>query len=296
MTGSPHVLRWRSLLYVPANRPKFVAGSVRRGADAVILDLEDAVPRTEKDAARAGLAEAVSRVATGSSEILVRVNRSWSLLVPDLHALVSADVSAINLPKVDDPAVVRVVDEMLSELEASRGLPVGHTRIFARIESARGVRCIDEILTASPRVVATAIGTGDLCIESHLDPHGPAVRQAFVEVTLAAQAHGVVPLGLAGLIVDFSDLGAFRDLAQASKDLGSRGAPCIHPTQVPALNEVFGIDPAEARAAAEIVTAFESAAAEGRGSLMHGDTFIDVANYEEALRTLELAARHDVQA
>lgn len=281
---------WRSLLYVPSNRPKFVRSAAQREADAVILDLEDSVPHAEKEKARTHLHTAVDAVAEGPNDVLVRVNRDWSLLVPDLDATVSPKVDAINLPKVDDPGVVRVVDEMLSEIEARRGMAIGHTKIFARIESARGVRQIDAILAASNRVVATAIGTGDLSLESRLAPGANAIEHAFVEVTLAARAQGVTPLGLAGLILDFKDIAAFRQTAQASKDLGSQGAPCIHPAQVPVLNEVFGIAPEEVRAAREIVVAFEAAASEGRGSLMLGDTFIDIANYNAARRTIERAA------
>ncbi|MCR1785834.1 CoA ester lyase [Nocardioides carbamazepini] len=282
---------WRSLLYVPSNRPRFVAGAVARRADAVILDLEDSVPQEQKAAARAGLPAAIETVAQGSGDVLVRVNRNWSDLVPDLAATVHPAVAAINLPKVDDPGVVRVVSEMLDELEAHRGLEPGHVRIFVRIETARGVRRIDDILGASERVVATAIGTGDLAIESRLAPDGDGIRQAFLEVTLAARAAGVRPLGLPGLIVDFSDIDAFRRLAEEARSLGSRGAPCIHPSQVPVLNEVFGLQHAEVEAAREVVAAFEEAAREGRGSLMHQGRFIDVANYKQACRTLEQAAR-----
>ncbi|GAA1501811.1 HpcH/HpaI aldolase/citrate lyase family protein [Nocardioides humi] len=282
---------WRSLLYVPANRPRFVAGATRRGADAVILDLEDSVPREQKAAARAGLTDAIGTVAQGRGDVLVRVNRNWSDLVPDLAASVHPAVTAINLPKVDDPGVVRVVSEMLDELEAERGLERGHVRIFARIETAGGVRRIDDILRASDRVAATAIGTGDLSIEARLDPAGDGIRQAFVEVTLAARAAGVQPLGLPGLIVDFGDLDAFRRTAEDARSLGSRGAPCIHPSQVPVLNEVFGLQPDEVRAAREVVAAFEQAAAEGRGSLMHEGSFVDVANYNQARHVLEQATR-----
>jgi len=282
---------WRSLLYVPANRSRFVEGATRRGADAVILDLEDSVPQEQKAAARAGLPAAIETVACGRGDVLVRVNRNWADLVPDLAATVHPDVTAINLPKVDDPAVVRVVSEMLDELEARRGLAPGQVRIFARIETARGVRRIDDILHASERVVATAIGTGDLAIESRLDPGGDAIRQAFVEVTLAARAAGVRPLGLPGLIVDFANIDAFRRTAEDARGLGSRGAPCIHPSQVPVLNDVFGLQPAEVEAAREVVAAFEEAAADGRGSLVHRGTFIDVANYQQARRLLEESRR-----
>ena len=281
---------WRSLLYVPSNRPKFVAGATGRGADAVILDLEDSVPHGQKTDARAGLSQAIDTVAQGRADVLIRVNRNWADLVPDLAAAVHPAVTGINLPKVDDPAVVRVVSEMLGELEDSRGLRQGHVKIFARIETARGVRRIDDILNASDRVVATAIGTGDLSIESRLDPAGDGIRHAFVEDTLAACAAGVHPLGLAGLIVDFSETDAFRRLAEEARNLGSRGAPCIHPSQVPVLNDVFGLQPADVEAARGVVDAFEAAAQDGRGSLIHNGAFIDVANYNQARRVLELAA------
>lgn len=283
---------WRSLLYVPSNRPKFVAGSTTRGADAVILDLEDSVPYGQKAEARAGLRQAIDTVAQGSADVLVRVNRNWADMVADLAVAVHPSVTAINLPKVDDPAVVRVVSEMLDELEASLGLRHGHVRIFARIETARGVRRIDDILSASDRVVATAIGTGDLSIESRLDPAGDGIRHAFIEVTLAARAAGVHPLGLAGLIVGFSDVEAFRRSAEDARNLGSRGAPCIHPSQVSVLNDVFGPQSNDVEAAREIVNAFEGAAEDGRGSLMHNGRFIDVANYNQARGVLEQAARH----
>ncbi len=277
---------WRSLLYVPSNRPKFVASAVSRGADAIILDLEDSVAREQKADARRGLRKAVESVGKGPHDVLVRVNRRWTDLVADLEVAVHERVTAINLPKVDDPAVVRVVAEILDEVEARRGLPRGHTQLFVRIEDARGVRRIDEVLAASDRVVATAIGTGDLSIGSRMDPAGGAIRHAFVEVTTAALAQGIRPMGLAGLIVDFGDVDAFRRVAEDARSLGSRGAPCIHPSQVPVLNDVFGVDPAEIAAAREIVEAFEAAAAEGRGSLMHDGMFIDVANYNAAVRLL----------
>lgn len=282
MTHSPLPV-WRSMLYVPANQERFVAGAPTRGADAIIVDLEDSVAPSDKVEARQGLSGVLDRLADAPSDLLVRVNRGLRLLFADLEASVHPALSAIALPKVDDPGLVRIVDEYLMELELERGIPVGHTKIFARIETPRGIRRVDAILAASTRVVATAIGSGDLSIHAGLDHTGGGLEHAHNEVVTAARAAGVLPLGLAGMIVEFNDLDAFEALALRSKGLGSVGAPCIHPRQVPILNKVFGLDPTEVDAAEELIDAFEAAAADSRGAFMHRGQFIDYAHYSQAL-------------
>ncbi|OUZ09472.1 citrate (pro-3S)-lyase [Aeromicrobium sp. PE09-221] len=278
---------WRSMLYVPVNRERFVRSAVSAGADAVILDLEDAIPAEHKDAGREALAEAVATLRTGPASVLVRVNRPWMAMLSDLRAAVGAGVDGVIVPKSDDPAVVRTVDEVLSELEAGRAS--GPTQVITLIESARGVRRIDEIVAASERVIAVSTGIGDLSIDLGASPDSAAISHAFNEVVQATRAAGRTPLGLAGLIVSFADIDAFRALAARSRALGSTGGSCIHPRQVEVLNEVFGVSAEEITEARRLVAAYEEAATEGRGSVMVGDTFIDNANYQHARRLLREA-------
>jgi citrate lyase subunit beta/citryl-CoA lyase len=278
---------WHSLLYVPANRARFIRSAASTPADAVILDLEDAVPSEHKAAARQGLDEAVETLRAGSASVLVRVNRPWTDMIRDLEAAVRAGVDAVIVPKSDDPSVIRTVDEVLAELEAAE--PVGRVRIVPLIESARGVRRIDAIVDASDRVCAASTGIGDLCLELRASPDSLAIGHAFTEVVQATRAAGRTPLGLPGLIVSYADLAAYRQLAERARSMGSSGASCIHPSQVGILNEVFGPSEKERDEARRIVSAYEAAAREGRGSVMLGETFVDNANYQHAKRLLREA-------
>jgi citrate lyase subunit beta/citryl-CoA lyase len=133
------------MLYVPVNVTRFVAGAAERGADAIILDLEDAVAPAEKERARTLLAEAVPLVSRRGADVVVRVNRPWRLLVRDLEIAVIPGVAALALPKTDSAEHVQAVAETVAELEAERGVtePVGLIAMvetpgaFFRMESAR---------------------------------------------------------------------------------------------------------------------------------------------------------------
>lgn len=276
---------WRSLLYVPVNRERFVLKAVSSGADAVILDLEDAVPTEYKTSARDQLASAVTTLRHGSADVLVRVNRPWATMIRDLEAAVRAGVDGIIVPKTDDAGMIRTVDQMLGELESP--VSAGATKLVALIESARGVRRVDEILDATNRLVAASTGVGDLCLDLRTAPGSVALTHAFTEVVQATRAAGRTPLGLAGLMVSYADMDQFRSLATMSRAMGSTGASCIHPRQVEPLNAAFGRIPEEIEDARQVVSAYEEAAAEGRGSVMLGDTFIDNANYRYAKRLLK---------
>ena len=114
---------WRSLLFVPVTAEKFVRTGADRGADGIILDLEDAVAPSEKERARTLIADAIPQVSRKGADVLVRVNRPWRLLVRDLEAAVIPGVAALMLTKVDSPEHVLAVAEIVEELEGERGLP-----------------------------------------------------------------------------------------------------------------------------------------------------------------------------
>src|SRR5665213_225119 len=137
MTEDKRLPIWRSMMFVPVNVEKFVEGAHTRGADVIILDLEDSILPKDKAHARTLVASAAPRVARSGAEVVVRVNRPWRLCLRDLEALVSAPIYGLLLPKTENAQHVRLVAEVLDELEAERGLPNGHTRIVPMIESAK---------------------------------------------------------------------------------------------------------------------------------------------------------------
>lgn len=278
--------RWRSLLYVPVTSERFVAKAHERGADAIILELEDAVAPTEKDRARGLVEAAAGQVGRGGADVLVRINRPWRLAVRDVEAAVCEAVTTLVLPKVDSPDHVRALAEVAESVEAERGLEPGHTRFFVRVESPAGVEAAAEIAAAHPRVVAMGLGSSDYTIAAGMVAGGSGNAFASFLVVNAARAAGVVPLGLVSSIVDFSDLAAFRRVCEQSRDLGLRGAPCVHPSQVAVLNEVFAPTESELARARTIVREYEQALARGVGAITVDGAFVDVPFYEQAKRIL----------
>jgi citrate lyase subunit beta/citryl-CoA lyase len=280
------MLRWRSLLYVPVVSERFVAKAHERGADAIILELEDAVAPSEKERARGLVAEAAALVSQGGADVLVRINRPWRLAVRDVEAAIGPDVRALVLPKVDSAEHVLALAEVAASVEEEQGLAPGHTAFFPRIEGPKGLQNAAEIAAAHPRVVAIGLGSSDYTIAAGMEAGGQGNAFASFLVVNAARAAGIVPIGLVSSIVDFSDLDAFRRVAEASRALGLRGAPCVHPSQVAILNEVFSPTPEELARAERIVAEYERALAEGQGAITVDGEFVDVPYYEQAKRLL----------
>jgi citrate lyase subunit beta/citryl-CoA lyase len=279
-------LRWRSLLYVPVTSERFVEKAHTRGADAVILDLEDAVAASEKERARGLVGAAAASVGQAGADVLVRINRPWRLAVRDVEAVIGPDVGGLFLPKVDSAAHVRSLAEVAAEVEAERGLPEGHTVFVPRIEGPAGLLNAAEIAAAHPRVVAVGLGSTDYTIAAGMTEGGDGNLIASFHIVNAAVAAGVVPLGLVSTIVEFSDLDGFRRVAERSRALGLRGSPCVHPSQVEILNDVFSPTPAELERAQRVVEEYERALANGEGSIMVDGAFVDVPYYEQAKRLL----------
>src|SRR5689334_24031535 len=135
----PQPPTWRSLLFVPVTAERFVAKAHTRGADVVILDLEDSIAPPEKEAARAALPGAAARVGQGGAEVCVRINRPLELAVPDIAAAVMPQVAALMLPKVMGPEHVRLLSEVVAAREAALGLSPGHTRFIGVVETPQAL-------------------------------------------------------------------------------------------------------------------------------------------------------------
>jgi citrate lyase subunit beta/citryl-CoA lyase len=152
---------WRSLLFVPVTSEKFVRTAAEREADAIILDLEDAVAPSQKELARPLIAGAIPQVSRNGADVVVRVNRPWRLLVRDLEAVVIPGVAAVMLTKVDSPEHVQACAEVVAELEAERGLPAAGLKFIALVENAVGFFRIGQIAKSHPRLIGLSLGSED---------------------------------------------------------------------------------------------------------------------------------------
>jgi citrate lyase subunit beta/citryl-CoA lyase len=280
---------WRSLLFVPITRDKFVAGAHRCGADAIILDLEDSVPDADKASARERIVSAAARVSKDGAEVVVRINRPWHLAFRDIEAAVGAGVQALMCPKVACAEHLQVIAEMLEALEGQRGLRSGHTKLIAVIETAAAYFRAHEIARATPRLVALSLGAEDFAASVGMEPTGEALEMPKQTVIIAARAGGILPLGFMGTVADFKDLDAFRALVRRSRQFGFAGATCIHPSQLPILNEEYGVSAADAERAHRLVAAYDAALAQGLGAVTFEGKMIDVPVVERAKAVLARA-------
>jgi citrate lyase subunit beta/citryl-CoA lyase len=282
---------WRSMLFVPVTVPKFVEGAPKRGADAIILDLEDSIPMADKERARSLVPEAARIVATAGADVVVRVNRPWRMLVRDIEAAVGPGVQALALTKVESAEHVQAIAEIVDEVEAERGMAPGTTKFIAMVETASGFFRTEAIARSHPRVVALTIGAEDLALSIGMLPEAEALFYPKQHAIIAARAAGILPLGFLGTVAEFKDLDVFRRTIQRSRRLGFVGAACIHPGQVPILNEEYRPSRAEVEHARGLVAAYEQALAENRGAVVYDGKMIDVPIVERAKQVLEREAR-----
>lgn len=266
---------WRSMLFVPALNDRFIEGAPRRGADCIQIDLEDSIPPEYKDKARDRAAPVAAALAAQGIDVVVRINRPWRLAIRDLEAAVGPHVTAINLPKVPNAAHVRAVGEILDELELAAGLPVGHTRLVVMIETAEGLLEMPGIAAASPRVVALTVGAEDLSVSMGMQPVEDALYLPNVQAVAAARAAGILPIGYVGTVASYADRDAFRRTAERARDLGFAGGFCIHPDQVAILNAAFSPRAEDVEAAHEVIAAYATAQAAGRGAIAFKGQMVD---------------------
>jgi citrate lyase subunit beta/citryl-CoA lyase len=278
---------WRSLLFVPVTAKRFVDGVARRGADAIILDLEDSVADSEKERARILVPEAAEIVSRGGADVVVRINRPLRLAVRDIEAVVGPRVLALALPKTDGSEHVRLLAEIIDEVEAERGMALGTTRLIAMVETAAAFFRIAEIARAHPRLCALNLGAEDFALSAGILPEAEGLFMPKQVAVFAARAAGIMPLGFIGTVAEFHDLDGFRDTIRRSRRLGFIGASVIHPSQVPILNEEFRASAKEIDRARRVVTAYDKALAGGVGAVTVDGKMIDVPVVERARLLIE---------
>ena len=283
----------RSRLIMPANSAKFVEKAWQRNADAIVLDLEDSVPITEKAATRQRIKEQVALAGKGGSDVLVRVNNDSRWLRDDVEAAVWPEVVGIVLPKVESGVELRQVEQQIARLESERGIPTGQIKISVLIESCLGFLRMDEIAGSSERIDSLTLGNEDFLRDAGIQDCADtfqALLQPRMQLLFTARAHGKTPMGLIGSLAHYNDADAFAKSAELAYKHGFLGASCIHSGNVEILNRAFSPTPAETETAGRIIEAFEAAVAQGRASTTFEGKMIDYVHYERAQKLFQRAA------
>jgi citrate lyase subunit beta / citryl-CoA lyase len=280
----------RSLLYVPGNMPSMLQNLSVFGSDAVIIDLEDAVPQGEKDAARRLVRRFLEGYRTRTQEVLVRIN---SLDTPfaydDLREVLPALPDGVRLPKADTPEVVERLDTLLTEFEEELGLEIGRFRILPSIESAEGViQCI-EIARSSPRLLGLAFGAEDYTASMEIErtKTGEELMNARARVVWAAKAAGIQAID--SIFADVKDMDGLRRETELVKALGYTGKSLVNPRQIDVVHDVFAPKPAEIAYALQVIEAIQRAREMGTGVISLGGKMVDAPVVKRAYRTLRTA-------
>jgi len=274
----------RSSLILPVNVPRFVEKAGSRGADAVVLDLEDSVPSAEKATARRLVRDALALAGRGGAEVVVRVNNDPALLWEDVDAAVHPGLDGLALPKAESPEQIHDLVGRIEDLERRRGIEPGHIRLSLAVETPRGLLQAEAIATSAPRIATMGVGVEDYCLELGVEPSADGVELLYAvsRVVTICKAVGVQPTGLLGSIANFRDLTAFEAAAVRARQLGCEGAGCIHPDQVEVLNRVFSPDPAKVEYARRVVEAFEGGLERGTASVNLDGKMVDIPVYKRA--------------
>jgi citrate lyase subunit beta / citryl-CoA lyase len=275
----------RSVLYMPGANERALEKARSIPADALILDLEDAVAPDAKVAARERVAAAAASGEYGHREVAIRVNgpgTAWH--ADDLRAAAQAGPDAVVVPKVDSAATVREVERALE----AAGAP-DHTAVWAMLETPRALFDAREVAAAGERLAVLVMGTNDLAKELHAEhvPGRAPLLTGLSMALLAARESGRVILD--GVYNDVKDPEGFEAECLQGRQFGFDGKTLIHPAQVEPCNRIFAPSAEQVERSGRIIEAFEEAAAQGRGVVTVDGRMIENLHVEEARRVLAVA-------
>jgi citrate lyase subunit beta/citryl-CoA lyase len=280
----------RSFLFAPGNHARRVEKALSLDADAMILDLEDAVATAEKRATRDAVTAALTR--PRRALLYVRVNAvDTEFCYGDLAAIVRPGLDGIILPKVESAAGLATADWLLAQLEREQGMVPRAIDLVPIIETARGLNQIDAILAAGARVKRVAFGAGDFTLDVNMAwSRGEAeLAYARAKIVTASRAAGIeAPFDT--VWVDLADGEGLEASARTALGFGFQGKMCIHPNQIAVVNRVFTPSEMEIAFAERVVAAFARAEAEGSAAIQLDGKFIDYPILYRAQRVLEKMA------
>jgi len=281
----------RSVLYMPGANERALEKAQTIPADALILDLEDAVAPDAKPDARERVCAAATSGAYGTREIAIRANgigTEWH--DDDLAAIAKAGPDAVVIPKINSAAEVHRIEKALE----AGGAPE-RTKIWAMLETPIAMLSAHEIAGSSDRLAVLVMGTNDLAKElqaAHVPGREPLL-QGLGLCLLAARAAGKVILD--GVYNDIKDETGFVAECEQGRDLGFDGKTLIHPSQVEPCNTTFAPSPEDVEKAGRIIAAFEEAEADGRGVVTVDGRMVENLHVDQARRTLAIQAAIDAR-
>lgn len=284
----------RSILFVPGNSMRMITKAATLPADAIALDLEDAVPLPDKPTARIMIRDSIKGVKFGGAYVFVRVNAlTTNLTAEDLQSVVVEGLDGIMLAKAETKSDIEELDKMMGEAEEASGLESGAIKIIPLIESAKGVVNVYEIASVSKRVIAVAFGSGDYYRDlgrsvASLSPEQTELLYARSQIVNASVASRVPAIDTVffGLLTDKE---AFGQEIRLAFQLGFKGKLLVHPTQIEPVNKVFSPSSDEVKYANRVVEAFEAAQAKGLGAVSFEGKMIDEMNYKQAKDVVNFA-------
>lgn len=284
----------RTMLFVPGNREGWVEKAAATGADAVVIDLEGAVPSAEKDHARALTAEAVHAFAgRDRPRLFVRTTAAASgTMEADLDAVVHPGLAGILLPQVEGVDDVVALSDALDDLESSRDIPAGSVVVDPLLETPSSLREAYALATASPRIAYMGAGVserGDIARRMGYRWTRDGLETLFFRSKVLLDVRAAeVPNPLTGIWGEIDDLDGLRGFAEQSRAIGYDGMMVIHPSHVEIVNQVFTPTEQELAYWRELLEVMEAAYREGRGAVRFRGELIDEAHVWTARQHLGL--------
>jgi citrate lyase subunit beta/citryl-CoA lyase len=280
----------RAMMFMPGNNPAMLQSAGIYGADTVIFDLEDAVAITEKDAARHLVHNAIKQFSY-PCEVAVRINHTQTPFgLEDLRVVLPAKPDLIRLPKAETAEEIQEIDRIITQAEQEQGFPAGCIRMMAAIETAKGLMNAYQIATASPRMVALAIGGEDFIadLRTSRSKEGHELFVARSQLVLAARAAGLMVID--SVFTDANDEATFIAETTMIKQLGFDGKSVINPRQVRIVQEIFAPTEKEILHAERVLAAYKEALERKSGVIALDGKMIDTPIVTRAERVLAYAA------
>lgn len=283
-------LNCRSWLFAPASSPKLLYSALVYKPDAIIFDLEDAVPLKEKEDSRELLIEALKTIDYGKTPIFARVN---SLKTPfgydDVKYLVKAGLKNIRLPMCDTPEEVHELDDYLNKIESENNIEKGSVVIAAALETPIAVYNAYKIATASKRIVGISLGAEDFtrCMGIERTKEEKELDYARGKIVLEAHVAGVACVD--GVYTKIDDMEGFYAQCERARSLGFTGKACIHPAQIPYLHKAYMPKEEDIEYSLKVIKASKDANIEEGGAISLDGKMIDIPVIEKAEKIIALA-------